>query len=77
MIGLFGNHRSSGASEPGLRAIGSAKHSDASTANNYNNYSSSGGGSGSGASKTYFEKGFSKFERSGQDVMARASQIVQ
>lgn len=69
MIGLFGitPYRSSG--EPGLKAI---TGTGPSTVNNVNSYSSSSGGS-----KTYFEKGFSKFERSGQEVMARASQIVQ
>lgn len=32
---------------------------------------------GISSANRYFTKGFSKFERSGQDVMARASQIVQ
>lgn len=32
---------------------------------------------GNNANNKYFSKGYNKFERSGQDVMARASQIVQ
>lgn len=59
-------YRSSGGGvfEPDVKAICSTGNSDLNTVIN-------------SGSKTYFEKGFSKFERSGQDVMARASQIVQ
>ena len=65
-----------GISEPAPKSIGWPKGGTGDTTTSYPGGNSVSKYNATG-NKTYFEKGYSKFERSDKDVMARASQIVQ